>query len=37
MKRAYTGGAVEVDLASSQSLFKVCMAGSRSKRINENE
>ena len=26
MKRAYTGGAVEVDLASSQSLFKVCVA-----------
>ncbi len=27
MKRAYTGGAVEVDLTSSQSLFKVCTAG----------
>lgn len=26
MKRAYTGGAVEVDLTSSQALFKVCIA-----------
>ena len=25
MKRAYTGGAVEVDLTSSQALFKVCV------------
>ena len=34
MKRAYTGGAVEVDLTSSQALFKVCAAVRRS---NETE
>ena len=31
MKRAYTGGAVEVDLTSSQALFKVCVADCMSK------
>lgn len=34
MKRAYTGGAVEVDLASPESLFKVCAAVWQRTRIN---